>query len=267
MRDFKLEKYERLCKNIIANDYRILTFRDYLLGEPKPRFVILRHDVDSKPKRALMMARLENNLNIRTSYYFRYNKSVFNSKIIKEIDELGHEIGYHYEVLSKTKGDYAKAIELFELELNEFRKICRIDTICMHGSPLSKYDNRDMWKAFDFKLCGIIGEAYLSAGKNLDYFSDTGWNWNQKHKLRDRIYSSKYNITINSTDDLMDLMETKGSDEIYLLVHPGNWARNFREWSYTWGENKISNIAKLFLKFINKYEISDAQTYYEKQGK
>ena len=36
--------------------------------------------------------------------------------------DLGHEVGYHYEVLSKAKGDYEKAIQMFEQELNEFRK-------------------------------------------------------------------------------------------------------------------------------------------------
>jgi len=45
---------------------------------------------------------------------------------------LGHEIGYHYEVLSKANGDYETAVELFEQELSEFRKITDVKTICMH---------------------------------------------------------------------------------------------------------------------------------------
>ena len=241
MRDFELEKYGKLCETIVQENYKILTFKDYISEEPKDKFVILRHDVDSKPYRALRMARLENKLNIKSSYYFRYNKSVFDPKIIKEIDELGHEIGYHYEVLSKTKGDFPRALELFLEELSEFRKICEIKTICMHGSPLSKYDNREMWKIFDFKLYGIKGEAYLSAGKDLDYFSDTGWNWNSKHKLRDYISGNKNNLLIDSTDDLLDLVKNKSSGRIYLLAHPGNWAGNSQEWYCTWGENKIAS--------------------------
>ena len=49
-----------------------------------------------------------------------------------------NEVGYHYEVLSKAKGDYEKAVELFEQELKEFRKIVDVKTICMHGSLLSR---------------------------------------------------------------------------------------------------------------------------------
>ena len=74
MRDFELEKYGKLCETIIQENYKILTFNDYISKEPQDKFVILRHDVDSKPFRALRMARLENKLNIKSSYYFRYNK-------------------------------------------------------------------------------------------------------------------------------------------------------------------------------------------------
>lgn len=42
-----------------------------------------------------------------------------------------HEIEYHYEVLGNCKGDYEKALELFKYELNDFRKICEINTISM----------------------------------------------------------------------------------------------------------------------------------------
>jgi hypothetical protein len=29
--------------------------------------------------------------------------------------------------------------------LKEFRKICDVKTICMHGNPLSKWTNKDVW--------------------------------------------------------------------------------------------------------------------------
>ena len=107
------------------------------------------------------MAELEHELGIQSTYYFRVPYT-FKPDIIGKIRGLGHEVGYHYEVLSKANGDYEKAVELFEQELNEFRKICEVKTICMHGSPLSKYDNRDLWTRYDFRDFGIVGEAYLS---------------------------------------------------------------------------------------------------------
>jgi hypothetical protein len=254
MSDFSLNKYKELCNIVIENGYVILTFNDYIIKEPHSNFVILRHDVDSKPKRALRMARLEHKLDIGASYYFRHKPSVFDPNILKEIHELGHEIGYHYEVLSKCKGNYKKSIKLFEKELCDFRKICEITTICMHGSPLSRYDNRDLWKIYDFKHSGILGETYLSAGKDLEYFSDTGCSWNPRYKLRDVIDDNGNNIIINTTDDLSDLIKTKNSKKIYLLMHPENWSENLRETYYISSENKMKNLAKKFLRMtIFKY--------------
>ena len=77
------------------------------------------------------------------------NESVFDKTIIKKIVGLGHEIGYHHEDLSLSRGDYKVAIKHFKVAMDRFRKLYPVKTICMHGSPLSKWDNRDLWKKFE----------------------------------------------------------------------------------------------------------------------
>jgi hypothetical protein len=134
MLDFTLEKYEELCLALLDSGYTPLTVCSYLGGQKKKnkKIVVLRHDIDRKPKNALRMAVLEHELGIQSTYYFRFPYT-FKPDIIGKIHDLEHEVGYHYEVLSKAKGDYEKAIELFEQELNEFRKIVDVKTIGMHG--------------------------------------------------------------------------------------------------------------------------------------
>jgi hypothetical protein len=161
-RDFTIEKYEELCESMIDSGYEIFTVKSYLQRHPASGFVILRHDVDSRPWMALKMAELESRLGINSTYYFRYTRNIFDPEIIKQIEDRGHEIGYHYEVLSKAGGNYEEAINLFKFELNEFKKICDINTICMHGSVLSKYDNKKLWNIYSFRDLDIDGEAYLS---------------------------------------------------------------------------------------------------------
>ena len=78
----------------------------------------MRHDVDRMPGNALKMAEVEHEFNIKSTYYFRVNNSVFKKEIIKKIASLGHEIGYHYECLDKAKGDLEKAIRIFQKDLN-----------------------------------------------------------------------------------------------------------------------------------------------------
>jgi hypothetical protein len=59
---------------------------------------------------------------------------------------LGHEVGYHYENMSDCDGNTTEALLDFEKKLSEFRKHVPISTISMHGRPMKKYDNRDLWK-------------------------------------------------------------------------------------------------------------------------
>jgi hypothetical protein len=243
MKDFSYEKYAVLCKELISSGYTILTVREYLSRRPDKNYAILRHDVDTKPHRALRMARFEHNMGISSTYYFRHTREVFRPQIIKEVADLGHEVGYHYEVLSTAKGDYSRAIALFIQELADFQEITPISTICMHGSPLSPYDNRDLWSTYAFRDYGIIGEAYLSMDADMYYCSDTGWRWDKKYKVRDHLQGNK-EFDATTTDDVISAIRLRTVPSLYLLVHPGNWASGRSEWIAAWGMNVMGNAVK-----------------------
>jgi len=53
--------------------------------------------------------------------------------------------------------DCRLAIEDFRINLDKFRAIYPVKTICMHGSPLSKFDNRLLWEKYDYRDFGIVG--------------------------------------------------------------------------------------------------------------
>lgn len=231
-------------------DYGIkpMTLIAYISQRPLDlRVCILRHDVDRKPINALKMAKLESNLKIKSTYYFRYPYT-FMPDIIRNISDMGHEIGYHYETLAKAKGDYEKAINLFEMELEEFRKIVDVETICMHGSPLSKYDNRDLWKKYDFRDLGIKGEAYLTMVKQgTRYLSDTGRSWNGKHSLRDTMPGTESLLRVESTDDLIDHIANSTELSHYLTVHPERWALGNKEWIIAYAKDLAMNAGKTMI--------------------
>ena len=53
-----------------------------------------------------------------------------------------------------------------------------VKTICMHGSPLSKWDNRDLWKRYNYRDYGIIAEPYFDVDfDEVFYITDTGRRW------------------------------------------------------------------------------------------
>lgn len=248
--DFTLDKYRELCSCLLENHYVPLTFSEYMENgnELSNKFAIIRHDVDRKPFNALRMAELENEIGVRSTYYFRYPYT-FKIELIKKIIDLGHEIGYHYEVLSKANGDYEKAKELFEKELGKFREIYDVKTICMHGSPLSKFDNRDLWKYCEFKEFGVLGEAYISIN-SINYFSDTGRTWSARNKVRDFMVGSNFKAC--TTNDLINLIKNENLSNIYILTHPERWAANSAQWLYGIISDSIMNIGKSILMKVRR---------------
>ena len=233
--DFTLEKYRQLCTVLCSSGYQVCTVVQYLSRTDRTgKTAVLRHDVDRKPGNALRMAMLEQSLGIKSTYYFRMNKSVFKRDMIKTIAGMGHEIGYHYEALDKARGNYEKAIRIFEQDLSKLRKVAEVKTICMHGNPLTKWDNRDLWSKYDFKNFGLVGEAYLSFG-SITYLSDTGRTWSSKYKVKDRLPSACNDnevdtVIVNSTDDCINLIKRSEPNAVYLLVHPERWSDNMVDW-------------------------------------
>lgn len=245
-RDFSSYKFIQLCK-AISCAYPTVTMSEYLNNRHPDRFIIMRHDVDRIPERALVTAKIEQEYGIRSTYYFRTIKSIFKPSIILQIESMGHEIGYHYETYSEAGGDPEKAINLFQLHLEDLRKICEVKTICMHGRPLSKYDNRELWKYYDFQDFGLIGEAYLSVGDNLNYFSDTGRTWGMGNNLRDFVPSKTKKAFAETTNDLISLIERQELNNYYILTHPERWPSTLIGWGLHYSVDLATNFGKKIL--------------------
>ncbi len=188
MQDFTLKTYKKLLQALLANGYSFQTFQDFI-QKPEDKTVIFRHDVDRLPENALVIAKIEKEAGVKASYYFRVVKESYDEDVIRQIAEMGHEIGYHYENLAEiskknpqisqinaerkrrishrrtqTHTDFypaniagQKELSLrekkefrdklfklaicdFERNLEKLRKFYPVKTICMHGSPLSKWD-------------------------------------------------------------------------------------------------------------------------------
>jgi hypothetical protein len=250
MRDFTLKIYRTVCSEAVSQGYVPITVDDYCSGkaELNNKSIIFRHDVDRKIDMALMMAKMEYEMNIRATYYFRYIPEVFKPSIIQEIKELNHEIGYHYEVLDKANGDHEQAILLFEKELEHMREIADVRTICMHGNPVKPWSNRDLWKTYDYRKFGIIGEPYLSIDYNkFVYLSDTGRTWSGKYSVKD-VVDKTFSGKIRHTNEIISLMKSGNYSNICLLVHPNRWSDDPVEWFSELIWQNIKNLGKPFLK-------------------
>lgn len=253
-RDFTFGAYKRLIITFLKRGYRLITVSEFIIQSDCERFVILRHDIERKFNNASKLATLEQELNVKSSYYFRYNKKIFNEIIISVIENLGHEVGYHYETLAKARGDYSRAVEIFECELKRFREITDVKTICAHGSPLSKWDSKKLWEKYNFKDFGILGEPNFSLNFNeVLYLTDTGRRWNgERVSVRDKA-NSKLSSNFKSTFDIIKALNNDElPDKLMINVHPHRWNDEPLPWlkELIWQNTK--NVAKKVLVKVNR---------------
>lgn len=254
-RDFTLKKYTELLQRLIDRGYRFVTFEDYCSQKEtlaEERFAILRHDVDLKAENSLATARIEHSHGIRASYYFRVVEQSNKPEIIRAIAGLGHEIGYHYEDMTICEGGAEKAIEHFKEQLDYFRQFYPVKTICMHGSPRSPYDSRDLWDQFDYHSFGVIGEPYFDVDySKVLYLTDTGRRWDGFNvSVRDKIpvYQDEWirqGLVYHNTDDVVAAIEDGTlPKQLMITTHPQRWSDSKVQWAREYVMQSAKNVVK-----------------------
>ncbi|MCR4764634.1 MAG: hypothetical protein K5856_00445 [Bacteroidaceae bacterium] len=250
--DFTLNKYRYLLLQLKDSGYKFLTYRDYCNGRLPLRFVVLRHDVDLKPQNSLRIAKEEIKLGAKASYYFRAVPESWDDSIIKQIYSMGHEVGYHYESLTTCNGDMECAFDDFKDNLEKLRRLVPVTTICMHGSPRSPYDSKDIWKQYDYKILDVVGEPYLSTDfSKMFYLTDTGRRWDgYKVSVRDKIegYQEEWNAkgwVFHTTDDIIRVLQVNQlPDQLMITTHPQRWFNFGFGWIKELVMQNVKNIVK-----------------------
>lgn len=258
MKDFTLQTYKLFLQALNIPGRRFLTYRDFHRAGVGNAFV-LRHDVDLRKENSLDFARIQNSRGICGSYYFRVIPQSYSEGVIKEMAAMGHEIGYHYETMDTCRGDVDRAYDEFCRNLEMFRRIVTIDTICMHGSPTSKFDNRALWEKYDYHSLGLIAEPYLDVDFNKVYYlTDTGRRWDGSGvSIRDKVSSDR---PVTNTDftrrryhSSFDLIRAFDSGDfpgsVMMTFHPQRWTDDSGLW---WKELLMQNIKNQVKRFLVK---------------
>src|SRR5665811_1614147 len=100
MRDFTLTLYQKLLTTLKLKGYQVQDIADK--NDVPQRTIILRHDIDAMPSKALLMAMDENKMGVSSSFFFKIQPDIFNPQIIQQVASLDHKIGYHYEDLARN---------------------------------------------------------------------------------------------------------------------------------------------------------------------
>ena len=243
--------------------------------KPESNYVVFKHDVETKVANAVRMAEIEHKWGHKGSYYVQAYliEDEKNVQMLKKIQDMGHEISYHYDVMDSNRGDISLAIVDFEEKRKSFEgKGFQIITVCQHGNPIIERvgynSNRDFFRnekvkekfphisdiMVDFKDKAFGGTDYL-------YFSDAG----RKFKLiydpinNDIIPSEDKNIPFKKLELLWSCVEEKSANAI-ISTHPHRWMRSKMGYILRTAIFKVVKaIAKVlikipvFKKFMSKY--------------
>nr|HRQ30861.1 hypothetical protein [Saprospiraceae bacterium] len=236
-------------------DRRQILQRPLVLQNPDEKVVILRHDVDLNPNNSMSFAKLQSDMGIKGSYYFRAVPESWDEDIIRNICSLGHEIGYHYENMdtasSKFKVESSKlvsgsskydqllyrAYQDFCEHLEKLRQLVPVTTICMHGSPRSKFDNKTIWDKYDYRGLGILGEPYFDVDFNkVFYLTDTGRRWDGwKVSVRDKVpqqieWKQKGLVFRSSNEIIAAIEQDRFPGKAMITFHPQRWHNKTVPW-------------------------------------
>ncbi len=148
------------------------------------------------------------------------------------------------------------AYENFLENLKKLRQLTVVKTICMHGSPRSKYDNKAIWEKYDYKKLGIIGEPYYDMDFNeFFYLTDTGRRWDGwKTSVRDKVPQQeewvKQGLVFHSTQDIIKAAKEGGLPQrVMMTFHPQRWNYKAIPW---FKELLIQNLKNQIKKIIIK---------------
>ena len=220
MMDFTLKVYRELLVELKKRGYEFQTFRDFL-KQPHSKVIMLRHDVDARNAHSLAFAEIQHEMGIKGTYYFRMVEGSFDRSIIRRMESLGHEIGYHYEA--------------------------EVNTLCMHGSPQSKHDNKEIWKYYRYQDYGFVGEPYFDLNFNdVFYLTDTGMMWDGfKVSVRDKVNAQSHWPVYHSTFDILKALRTeKFPQQVMFNFHPQRWTDNKMLWMSEWIQQSVKNRVK-----------------------
>jgi len=202
--EFTLSGYRSLVEAFLERDYECVGFAD---ASADQKHLILRHDIDMSIAAAAIVARLEADIGVTSTWFVLMRTEMYNPwssvgrTVLQEISDLGHSIGLHFDASLYEEGelDSACAIECSALEQ-------------LLGQPVDLV-------SFHRPAAALLGADRTVGGRDhvyrpryfqdIGYCSDSQGNWQFGHPLQ--------SDTVRQARALQ------------LLTHPIWWSRGLAE--------------------------------------
>jgi hypothetical protein len=177
---FSLVAYETLITELLTRGYRAASFHD---ADPAQRHLILRHDIDMSLDAAVAMARLENRIGVASTYFVLLRTEFYNvfssrgSEAVRTIQDLGHEVGLHFDAAYYDADDIDFAeMAACEGDILETVTSNRIRSFSLHRPHPAMLDNQ-------LEVPGLVNAYATRFFREAGYCSDSRGAWHHGHPL------------------------------------------------------------------------------------
>lgn len=224
---FNLSNYKRLLESALQKGYRFVGF-DQVHQKENQGLCLLRHDIDADLQAATCMARVENELKVKTTYFLMLRSPCYNLmgrenfQRTEEILQLGHDIGLHYDqgFDEKRQVSTEQTLEFIQEEIHWMEKQfkTKIHAVSFHQPGPAILQNqlilKDQVNTYDRKKLATF-----------TYFSD----------------SNRHFPMVNDLGNITKALSLKFPENIQLLTHPMWWVYDFDTTEKAWDEALKAN--------------------------
>lgn len=230
--DFTEENYTKLL-NIAKQNYKFIFYDE--IGSYK-KFILWRHDVDFSMHRALKLAYLENEKDVKSTFFIMLTSNFYNifekdvkNKIIKIIT-LGHDIALHFDPLPYKINNELELTRWLEYEKYTIEKLLniKIKVFSFHNPTVGSIATND-----SFEYASMINTYSKYFFDTIKYCSDSNGYWRHE-RLEDLIMQNQY-------------------EKLQILTHPVWWVKTSckaRDRVFLAARGRFDNQMKLYDKLL-----------------
>lgn len=198
--EFTYDWYERFLRRLLDSGYTPTDYGESLsTGD-----VILRHDVDFSPRKALTIGRIEADLGVESTYFVLMNSPLYNvfykpvRSVLEELQSLGHTIGLHFSTHQYWNGEAPNEAVSERVGAERDALSAAIGEV----SGAVSFHRPDEWlfrRSFD----GFISTYEERFFTEIDYRGDSNQRWRERHPLAG-----------------------ERPEKLQILTHPGLWGED-----------------------------------------
>lgn len=218
--NFTYDSYEYLLDLLKDKGYDFCNYNNYKEFR-KP--IILRHDIDFSIDEALEFAKLENRKSIKSTYFVLLSTDFYNifskraNELLKEIMNLGHKIGLHFD---EKRYDISNVMDLekrIEKEASYLEGVLcsSINVVSMHRPSKWILEN-------DIQFVKVTNAYSRTFMEDFKYLSDSRMHWKE---------------------DVLTIVRNLKYEKLHILTHP------------FWYSYKEETMKERLLNFINQSKL------------